>query len=69
MRRGLSLAEYLIHPCAGPTGDRRLVMALGRDAFSAALCVLLQQVGVLCECSIVAYCYLPSPITTGRRSL
>ena len=44
MRRGLSLAEYLIHQCAGPTGDRRLVVAVGRDAFSAALCVLLQQV-------------------------
>ena len=43
MRRGLSLAEYLIHQCSGPTGDRRLVVALGRDAFSAALCVLLQQ--------------------------
>ena len=40
-RRGISLGEYLATQCRT---DRRLLTAVGKDAFSAALSVLLQQV-------------------------
>lgn len=38
-RLGIALAEHLALQCRG---DRRLVSAIGKEAFSAALCVLLQ---------------------------
>mmetsp|Transcript_27917 Transcript_27917/g.26770 ORF Transcript_27917/g.26770 Transcript_27917/m.26770 type:complete len:1397 (+) Transcript_27917:334-4524(+) len=38
-RKGIALAEHFALQCRG---DRRLVSAVGKEAFSAALCVLLQ---------------------------
>jgi hypothetical protein len=56
-RRGISLGTYLASRCRD---DRRLVAAVGKDAFSAALSVLLEQVlylSTLLLCCIFACCY------------
>lgn len=42
-RRGINLGTYLASRCRE---DKRLVAAVGKDAFSAALSVLLEQVGI-----------------------
>lgn len=58
-RKGLQLGNYLATRCRD---DRRLLVAVGRDAFSAALSVLLQQVD--CRLAIPLIYYLPTSLTT-----